>query len=147
MERLTPRRRRGLGALDAWVVVVLLVAALTEALFVLGIATWSLTAGALVLACAGQVVKIAADTHVHTGVDEAVRGRAFAGYDVVFNAAFVGAAALGALVVPDDGYSRALYAAIALGYLLVAVGYAAAARGRTGLSGTPGAGTRPSARA
>ena len=87
------------------------------------------------------------DTHVHTGVDEAVRGRAFAGYDVVFNAAFVGAAARGAVVVPDDGYSRALYAAIAVGYLLVAVGYGAAARGRTRLSGTPGAGTRPSARA
>ncbi|WP_336924165.1 MFS transporter [Aquipuribacter sp. SD81] len=130
LEHVAPHRRAGLPALDAWVVAALGAAALTEALFVLGIATWSLTAGALVLACAGQVVKIAADTHVHTSVSEPLRGRAFAGYDVVFNAAFVSAAALGALVVPDDGWSRSLYAAIAVGYAVVGVGYATAARRR-----------------
>ncbi|MFC5381280.1 MFS transporter [Aquipuribacter nitratireducens] len=117
----------GLGPLDTWLVLALLVAAVTEALFVLGIATAPLAAGALVLGLAGQVVKIGADTHVQTAVAEHVRGRAFAFYDVVFNAAFVLAAGLGALVVPDDGYSRPLYAGIAVLYLAVAVGYARAA--------------------
>lgn len=99
-----------------------------EILYTLGVAVWSLTAGAFVLGLAGQVVKIAADTHVQTGVDESVRGRAFAFYDVVYNAAFILAAALGALVIPDDGYSRALYAFIATLYLLVGIYYVRACR-------------------
>ncbi len=57
-----------------------------------------------------------------------MRGRAFAFYDVVFNAAFILAAALGALVIPDDGYSRLLYAFIAALYLLTALAYLRAGR-------------------
>ena len=99
-------------------------------LYTLGVAVWSLAAGAFVLGLAGQVVKIAADTHVQRGIEESYRGRAFALYDVVYNAAFILAAALGALVVPDDGYSRPLYAFIALLYLGVAVAYVRASRRR-----------------
>ena len=121
--------REGLSGLDRWVVLALVVAAAVESLYVLGVAVWSLTAGAFLLGLAGQVVKIAADTHVQRGVDEAVRGRAFALYDVVYNAAFILAAALGALVIPDDGYSRVLYAGIATLYLLVGLAYLRAARG------------------
>ena len=42
-------------------------------------------------------------------------GRAFALYDVLYNAAFVGAAALGAVTLPDTGYSRGLFLVLALG--------------------------------
>ena len=99
-----------------------------EMLYTLGVAVWSLAAGAFALGLAGQVVKIAADTHVQRGVDESFRGRAFSLYDVVFNAAFILAAALGALIIPDDGYSRPLYAFISLLYLGVAVVYVRASR-------------------
>lgn len=125
---LPPGHRAGLSGLDAWVASALLVAFGVEALYTLGVAVWSLTAGAFVLGLAGQVVKIAADTHVQTAVQESVRGRAFAFYDVVFNAAFILAAALGALVVPDDGYSRLLYAFIALLYLVTGLAYVRAGR-------------------
>ena len=50
-------------------------------------------------------------------------GRVFSFYDVLFNVAFVSAAALAVLVVPTDGYSPLLYGGIAGGYLLTAVAY------------------------
>lgn len=131
LARLDPARRSSLAPLDAWLVLALLVASFVELLFfAAGVTTWSLAAGALVLGLAGQVVKIAVDTHVQRGIDESLRGRAFAFYDVVFNAAFILAAALGAVVVPDDGYSRLLYGFIALLYLSTALSYARPARRR-----------------
>ncbi len=51
------------------------------------------------------------DTLVQTHVDDAFRGRVFALYDVIFNVAFVAAAAAGAVVLPDDGKSYAVLAA------------------------------------
>ena len=122
------RPGRRASGLDRWVAVALFVAFAVEMLYTLGVAVWSLAAGALVLGLAGQAVKIAADTHVQRGVEESFRGRAFALYDVVYNAAFILAAALGALVVPDDGYSRPLYAFIALLYLAVGLAYVRASR-------------------
>ena len=131
LARLRPDQRAGLGPLDAWLSAALVVATCVELLFFgFGVTTATLTAGALVLGLAGQVVKIAVDTHVQRGIDESLRGRAFAFYDVVFNAAFILAAALGAVVVPDDGYSRLLYGFIALLYLLTAVAYARSAARR-----------------
>ena len=150
------RPGRRMVGLDRWVVLALLVAFVVELLYTLGVAVWSLTAGALVLGLAGQVVKIAADTHVQRGVEESFRGRAFSLYDVVYNAAFILAAALGALIIPDDGYSRPLYAFIGLLYLGVAVAYvrasrrAAQPRSRPPLSvtrGAAGAGVAPHDRA
>ncbi|MCL1801631.1 MAG: MFS transporter, partial [Promicromonosporaceae bacterium] len=45
------------------------------------------------------------------------RGRAFAFYDVIFNAAFVAAALLAGFVVPDSGWARPLYLVLAVCYL------------------------------
>ena len=45
------------------------------------------------------------DTLVQTNVDDVFRGRVFSLYDVIFNVAFVAAAGVGALVLPDDGKS------------------------------------------
>ena len=61
---------------------------------------------ALLLGLAAQGAKIAVDTIVQRDTDDIYRGRAFALYDVLYNAAFVGAAALGALTLPDTGYSQ-----------------------------------------
>jgi hypothetical protein len=85
---------------------------------------------ALVLGLASQGIKIVVDTLVQTHVDDAFRGRVFALYDVIFNVAFVAAAAVAAVVLPDDGRSPGVLVAVALGYLLVAAGYARATRPR-----------------
>ena len=61
---------------------------------------------AFVLGLASQGIKICVDTFVQTGVDDAFRGRVFSLYDVLFNVAFVAAAATAAVVLPADGRSH-----------------------------------------
>ena len=112
------------------VVVALLAAAATEATFVLAMTLVQLLVGAALIGWAGQTVKICVDTIVQRDVDDAFRGRVFSLYDVAYNAAFVAAAALSALVVPDNGYSRAVYAALAVGYLAAGVAFARSRGGR-----------------
>ncbi|MFE9257388.1 MFS transporter [Streptomyces sp. NPDC006879] len=63
-----------------------------------------------------QGAKIATDTAVQASVDDAFRGRVFAVYDVLFNVAFVGAAAVAALMLPPDGRSPALMLVVAAIY-------------------------------
>jgi MFS family permease len=80
------------------------------------------------LGLASQGIKICVDTLVQTHVDDAYRGRVFSLYDVIFNVAFVAAAAVAAAVLPASGKSYGVLAAIAVGYLLTAAGYARATR-------------------
>ena len=53
-------------------------------------------------------------------------------YDMVFNAVFVAAAALAAVVLPVSGFSRPVYLALALGYLATALTYAHLTRATSG---------------
>ena len=62
---------------------------------------------AFVLGLITQGAKIATDTIVQSSVDDGFRGRIFSVYDVLFNVAFVGAAAVAALMLPPDGRSVA----------------------------------------
>ena len=62
---------------------------------------------AFVLGLITQGAKIATDTVVQSSVDDGFRGRIFSVYDVLFNVAFVGAAAVAALMLPPDGRSAA----------------------------------------
>ena len=78
---------------------------------------------------AAQGAKIAVDTIVQRDTDDAFRGRAFALYDVLYNAAFVGAAALGAVTLPDTGYSQGLFLVLAVAYAGFAALYGSASRG------------------
>lgn len=78
-------------------------------------------AAAFVLGLATQGAKISTDTVVQSRVDDAFRGRVFSVYDVLFNAAFVGAAAVAALVLPLDGQSVPLILGVATLYALTAV--------------------------
>jgi len=112
----------------AWIVYCLLLAAASQLLLTATIARWAVLAGAASLSLAAQGAKIAVDTIVQRDTDDVFRGRAFALYDVLYNAAFVGAAALAALVLPDTGYSRAVFAALALVYLATAAIYRARSR-------------------
>jgi MFS family permease len=79
--------------------------------------------GALLLGVCAQGSKICVDTIVQEFVDDDYRGRVFSFYDTVFNLAFVVAAAVAAMLLPSDGYSRGVFAIVALLYLLAAFGY------------------------
>jgi MFS family permease len=76
------------------------------------------------LGLASQGIKIVVDTLVQTHIDDAFRGRVFSVYDVIFNVAFVVAAAVGAVVLPESGKSYPVLVATSIGYTAVAVWYA-----------------------
>lgn len=88
----------------------------------------ALLVAAFFLGLASQGIKICVDTLVQTHVDDAYLGRVFSLYDVIFNVAFVAAAAVAAVVLPADGKSYAVLGATAIGYLVTAVGYARVTR-------------------
>ncbi|SEN43004.1 MFS transporter [Actinacidiphila rubida] len=75
---------------------------------------------AFALGITTQGAKIATDTVVQTHVEDRYRGRVFSLYDVAFNVAFVGAAAVCALLLPSDGRSSAVIIALSLVYAVVA---------------------------
>ncbi|MEV0416070.1 MFS transporter [Streptomyces sp. NPDC050448] len=76
---------------------------------------------AFVLGLATQGAKISTDTAIQSHVDDDFRGRVFSVYDVLFNIAFVGAAAVAALMLPADGQSVQLIVSVAVLYALTAV--------------------------
>lgn len=79
---------------------------------------------AFVLGLVTQGSKIATDTIVQSSVDDGFRGRIFSVYDVLFNVAFVSAAAVAALMLPSDGRSVPLLVTIAVIYGAIAVAMA-----------------------
>jgi len=82
-----------------------------------------LLVAAYVLGIVAQGIKICVDTIVHESVDDAFRGRVFSIYDVIFNVAFVAAAAVSGMVVPLSGKSYPVVVAIAIGYALTCLWY------------------------
>ncbi|WP_426564211.1 MFS transporter [Angustibacter sp. McL0619] len=106
-----------------WICRCLLGAGIVQSVLVLVLTVPLMLFAAFSLGIAAQGVKICVDAVVQREVDDEFRGRVFAFYDVVFNVAFVVAAACAALAVPTDGYSPAVYAVVALLYLGAAAGY------------------------
>jgi len=112
----------------AWILVLLGAASLT-ALFPGALYTEpAILVASFFLGLASQGIKICVDTLVQAGVDDAFRGRVFSLYDVTFNLAFVAAAAVGAVVLPESGRSYPVLMAISVGYGVTALGYAALTR-------------------
>jgi len=109
-----------------WVLTLLVTAAVTQVFPGALFTEPALLVSAFFLGVASQGIKICVDTFVQTHVDDAYRGRVFSLYDVIFNVAFVAAAGVAAAVLPPDGKSYAVVAAISVGYLLTALGYARA---------------------
>ncbi|GHD85152.1 MFS transporter [Streptomyces naganishii] len=107
-----------------WIVVCAGSAAVLEPALGLPFATGPLLAAAFVLGLTTQGAKIATDTVVQSAVEDGFRGRIFSLYDVLFNAAFVGAAGVAALMLPPDGRSAVLVVTIAVIYGVVAVAMA-----------------------
>ncbi|PLW74751.1 MFS transporter [Streptomyces sp. SCUT-3] len=97
-----------------WITVCAAAAAVLVPVPVLSFEPLPVLAAAFVLGAATQGAKIATDTIVQTTVDDEYRGRIFSLYDVLFNVAFVGAAAVASLVLPADGRSAGLVVGVAL---------------------------------
>ncbi|MFD6322854.1 MFS transporter [Streptomyces sp. NPDC058442] len=107
-----------------WIMLCAAAAAVLEPALGLPFAAGPLLIGAFVLGLTTQGAKIATDTIVQSSVEDGFRGRIFALYDVLFNVAFVGAAAVAALMLPPDGRSVPLVVTIAVIYGAVAVAIA-----------------------
>ncbi|MEU6550664.1 MFS transporter [Streptomyces sp. NPDC046915] len=107
-----------------WIAVCAGSAALLEPALGLPFATGPLLVASFVLGLITQGAKIATDTVVQSTVDDGFRGRIFSVYDVLFNVAFVGAAAVAALMLPPDGRSVVLVVLVAVVYGVVAVAMA-----------------------
>ncbi|WP_282701191.1 MFS transporter [Streptomyces sp. CC219B] len=120
---LTPWAAGRLGP-GRWIVVCAAVAALLEPALGLPFATVPMLAASFVLGLTTQGAKIATDTIVQSSVDDGFRGRIFSLYDVLFNAAFVGAAGVSALMLPPDGRSVHLVVTVAVIYAAVATAMA-----------------------
>ncbi|WP_291377693.1 MFS transporter [Demequina sp.] len=106
-----------------WVIVCLLLGAAGQGLLAVTSEPWALLSAAVIVSFAVQGGKIAVDTIVQRDTDDAYRGRAFALYDVAYNTAFITAGGIGALVLPANGYSRTVMAALVLAYVVCAAAY------------------------
>ncbi|MEU2287367.1 MFS transporter [Streptomyces sp. NPDC013178] len=107
-----------------WIVVCAAAAAVLEPALGLPFAAAPLLVATFVLGLTTQGAKIATDTIVQSSVDDGFRGRIFSVYDVLFNIAFVGAAAVAALMLPPDGRSAALVITVAVIYAVIATAMA-----------------------
>ena len=114
--------------LRVWILMLLGTAAFTQLVPGAFFTEPALLVSSFFLGVASQGIKICVDTLVQAGVDDAFRGRIFSLYDVIFNVAFVAAAAVAAVVLPDTGRSYWVVAAISLGYVATAVLYARASK-------------------
>lgn len=115
-------------SMRSWIIAQLIAAAVTQLVPGAFFTEPAMLVSSFFLGFVSQGIKICVDTLVQEAVDDAFRGRIFSMYDVIFNVAFVAAAAVAAVVLPADGKSYAVLASITLGYLLTAVGYAAITR-------------------
>jgi len=111
-----------------WITTCFAFAAAASAVYIVVLQEWMLLVGAFVVGVAAQGSKICVDTIVQESIDDAYRGRVFSFYDVLFNVSFVSAAAFGALALPSDGNSPAVFAVVATGYALTAVVFGRASR-------------------
>jgi MFS family permease len=124
---VTPPLARRIS-LPLWLTILLAGGGLIELACGLPYAKAGFLAAGLGLGFVSQASKVSVDTIVQTGVDDSFRGRVFSFYDTLFNVAFVAAAAIGALALPDSGVSRPTIVALAAGYLVTATAYGVANR-------------------
>lgn len=134
---VTPRVTRRISK-PAWITWTIAAAGVGTAVFGLPLSpAWFLVAGP-VLGFTSTASKICVDTFVQEETDDSYRGRAFALYDLLFNLAYVAAAAVGALTLPASGRSRVMIVVVAIGFVATALLYhRAAARSARRMRDTP----------
>ena len=126
---VTPAVTRRLGT-QRWITLVFAAAAVVEVVFGLPYTHGAFLVAAAFLGFAAQASKICVDTLLQETVEDSFRGRVFSFYDTTFNASFVSAAGLAAVLLPDDGKSYLVIGVVAGGYALTALVYGVASARR-----------------
>ncbi|MGY1436814.1 MFS transporter [Streptomyces reniochalinae] len=111
----------GRWGIFGWMALCAGAAAVLEPALGLSFTPGPILAAAFVLGLVTQAAKIATDTAVQTSVDDAFRGRVFSLYDMLYNVAYVGAAAVAAVLLPPDGRSAAVVLGVAVLYAALAL--------------------------
>lgn len=124
---VTPPGTRRVGT-RGWVIISLAANAAVDASFAIWLNQPWVVVGAFLVGLTAQGVKICVDTIVQLAIADGFRGRVFAFYDVLYNAAFVAAAGIAALVVPSNGAAGWVYGTVGALYALSALGYTRASR-------------------
>lgn len=122
-----PLLARRLGLLRT-AIVVLAMCVVAQALPVFLPSMWMLFAGSFFIGLGVQSFKICVDTIVQAHVDESYKGRVFTFYDMGFNSAFVLAAVIAALTLPETGIDVVGFAVMALAHAGLVVAFTVAAR-------------------
>lgn len=89
---------------------------------------WALFVISFFVGLAAQSLKICVDTLVQAHVHEEFKGRVFVFYDMLFNGAFVLAAVVVALVLPDTGLAVGAFGALAAVWLVLGGAFALVSR-------------------
>ncbi|MDP9497091.1 MAG: MFS transporter [Actinomycetota bacterium] len=126
---VTPAVTRRLGT-QRWITLVFAAAAVVEVAFGVPYTHGAFLVAAAFLGFAAQASKICVDTLLQESVEDSYRGRVFSFYDTTFNASFVSAAGLAAVLLPDDGKSYLVIGVVAGGYALTALVYGVASARR-----------------
>ncbi|MDO5025206.1 MAG: MFS transporter [Trueperella sp.] len=104
-----------------WIMICLGISALSQAMMAVTYRIPWIYVSAALLGLGVQGAKIAVDAIVQSHTHDQFRGRAFSLYDMLYNSAFVGAAVLAALVLPDTGWSAEVFLVLTGIYGLAAV--------------------------
>src|SRR5450631_1701225 len=116
---ITPSMTKRFG-MRGYVTALSVLAALTMVFPAALFTPWAIAVSAFGLGITTRGVKICVDTTLQRVVGDIYRGRVFAIYDVLFNAVFIMATALAAVVLPADGRSYVVLAMSSLWYLFIA---------------------------
>jgi MFS family permease len=119
---VTPIATRRFGY-TRWAATMLLAAGVIEWTLGLPFTLQTILPASALLGFVAQAVKITVDTLIAQRVDDNFRGRVFSIYDTLFNLAFVSAAVLTALVLPENGRSSVAVLAIGAAYALAGAAY------------------------
>ena len=132
---VTPPATRRLSK-QAWITLMLIAAAIVTATIGETFNEAAYLAIGFLMYLTRQSVAISAVTILQEGIEDGFRGRVFAFYDMVYNAAYAIGAALFAVFMPSDGKSPVVVAVIAAGFLVAALAYWLSA-GRSPSGGSP----------
>lgn len=121
----------------AWISILLASGGVCVLVFGLPFAQTAWAIASFALGVTSQGVKLCVDTILQETVEDAYRGRVFAVYDMLFNAAFAASAALAASWLPVSGYSPVTVVGVAAVYVLGAIVYRAASNRATILTSVP----------
>ncbi|MCK9920571.1 MFS transporter [Frankia sp. AgPm24] len=108
---------------SSWLSLSLVFGGIVEIVFGLSFSSVPLIIAGALIGFSAQASKICVDTIVQEQTADAYRGRAFSLYDLLFNVAFVAAAAVAAILLPDDGRSPAVVVIAGAGYALSGLVY------------------------